>query len=147
MTCTIRPATDAELDAITALEAASFPSPWKREFFRNELRAPGRYNRVVMDEREHLVGYLFSMYVLDEMHINKIAVDHRLRRTGVATAIMEDCFRFARSHELRMISLEVRESNTGARRFYEALSFHTAYRRPNYYPDNETALVMSRELA
>ena len=38
----IRNAGTRDLDAIHALEVRAFPSPWRREFFENELRASGR---------------------------------------------------------------------------------------------------------
>lgn len=142
----IRPATDAEIDAIASLESEAFPFPWKGEFFRGEIRASGRFNRVVVDDRGMLAGYLFSMLVLDELHINKIAVRPELRRRGIARALMDECFDFARQKGVQLLSLEVRETNDEAREFYHSLSFRLAYRRPSYYPDGEAALVMTRTL-
>jgi ribosomal-protein-alanine N-acetyltransferase len=144
---TIIAATTAHLEAIAALEKASFPSPWKRDFFASEISAPGRYNRVAWDEeRDELVAYLFAMFLFDEMHINKIAVLASLRRQGVAALLMGECFDFAEAHAVQSISLEVRESNVGAVGFYRRLQFSPVYRRRNYYPDGEAALVMTRVL-
>lgn len=136
----------ADLDAIARLEAAAFKAPWRRAFFESELNAPGRYNRVARSQ-EQLVGYLFSMYFLDEMHVNKIAVSESMRRKGIALALMDDCIAFARSHEVRSVSLEVRESNRAAQLFYEKLRFRPTYVRQRYYPDGEAAVVMTAELS
>ena len=142
----IRPAGRADVDSITLLEAVSFDSPWRREFFENELVAPGRYNRVVLDPAGLFLGYLFSMYILDEMHVNKIAVIEEWRRKGIARALMKDSLRFALDNRIRQVSLEVRESNQGAVEFYRTLFFDTVYRRNAYYPNGEAAIVMTRVL-
>ena len=138
-------ATAADLDAIAKLEGASFKAPWRKAFFESELNAPGRYNRVAR-AGEGVVGYLFSMYFLDEMHVNKIAVSEPMRRRGIALALMDDCISFARAHDVRSVSLEVRESNRAAQLFYEKLRFRPTYIRQRYYPDGESAVVMTAEL-
>lgn len=138
----IRPAGFADLDAVTALEHAAFPAPWKREFFDAELRATTRFNRVAVDPSGRVVGYVFAMYYLDEMHVNKIATVEEYRRAGVATALMKECTEFSLANGIRTISLEVRQSNSGAQAFYRRLSFTPVYVRPNYYPDGEAAVVM-----
>jgi [ribosomal protein S18]-alanine N-acetyltransferase len=141
----IRPATSGDLDAVHAIESASFPAPWRREFFESELTAPGRFTLVAM-RGDTVIGYLFAMWIFDEMHINKIAVTADERRKGIAQALMDRCFEFAREHEVEMISLEVRESNDAAQAFYRQLEFESVYVRPRYYPDNESAVVMTRRM-
>jgi ribosomal-protein-alanine N-acetyltransferase len=141
----IAAATGADLGAIHRIERDSFPAPWRREFFENELTADWRYCRVAK-RGGAIVGYLFAMWLFDEMHINKIAVAASERRKGVADALMEDCFAFARMRNIRTISLEVRESNDGAQEFYRHLEFQSSYVRPRYYPDGESAVVMTREI-
>jgi ribosomal-protein-alanine N-acetyltransferase len=141
----IRPAATRDIAAIHQLERSSFPAPWRREFFESELRAEGRFNLVVF-HRDDLLGYVFAMWFLDEMHINKIAVAEIERRRGVATRLMDGCFEFARNNSIQTLSLEVRKSNRGAQKFYEHLQFRAAYVRPRYYPDGEAAVVMTRSL-
>ncbi len=141
----IRPAIDADLDAVHRLESAAFPVPWRREFFESELHASGRFNLVAI-RRGKLVGYVFAMWIFDEMHVNKIAVVPSLRRKGIANALMDRCFDFACEKGIRSMSLEVRESNRGAQDFYRKLDFRASYLRPRYYPDGESAVVMTKEL-
>jgi ribosomal protein S18 acetylase RimI-like enzyme len=80
------------------------------------------------------------------MHVNKIAVDERERRQGTALALMQECTEFALRNDIRTISLEVRQTISGAQAFYERLGFASLYVRPRYYPDGEAAVVMTREL-
>lgn len=134
-----------DLDAIHRLEVASFPSPWRREFFEGELHASGRLS-LTAKRRGVLVGYLFAMWFFDEMHVNKIAVEEHERRQGIALTLMNQCLAFAREHGVKSVALEVRKSNSGAQAFYEMLDFEPLYARPRYYPDGETAVVMVRKI-
>ncbi len=143
----VRSATHDDLDEVVRLESLSFPVPWRREYFVSEIDAIGRFNLVVTTATEALAGYVFSMFFLDEMHINKIAVDPSLRRQGIAALLMDECFAFARLNDVATISLEVRESNEGARALYRSLGFAESYRRPQYYPDGEAAIVMTCAVA
>jgi ribosomal-protein-alanine N-acetyltransferase len=141
----IRPATKADVDAIHRIESVSFPAPWRREFFSTELTAEGRFNLVAVRDGV-VIGYLFAMWIFDEMHVNKIAVAADARRQGIADALMERCFAFAREHDVASIALEVRLSNSGAQEFYKHLDFKSSYLRPRYYPDGEAAVVMVLEI-
>jgi len=141
----IVPATAADVDAIHRIESASFPAPWRREFFLGEATADGRFNLVAKKDGV-VVGYLFAMWIFEEMHVNKIAVEEGERRKGIADALMARCFAFARENEIETIALEVRQSNTGAQDFYRHLDFQDSYLRPRYYPDGEAAVVMIREI-
>jgi ribosomal-protein-alanine N-acetyltransferase len=141
----IAAATRADVDAVHRIEEASFPAPWRREFFSAEISAEGRYNLVAKRD-DIVIGYLFAMWIFDEMHVNKIAVIEPERRKGVAAALMERCFAFAREHDITSIALEVRKSNQGAQDFYRGLDFKASYVRPRYYPDGESAVVMILEL-
>lgn len=142
---TIAVATEADLAAIHKLEVASFPSPWRREFFEGELQASGRL-ALTAKKRGALVAYLFAMWFFDEMHVNKIAVEEHERRQGIALELMNRCITFARAHGVTSIVLEVRKSNRGAQEFYASLDFEPLYLRPRYYPDGESAVVMVRKV-
>ncbi|MGZ4810755.1 MAG: ribosomal protein S18-alanine N-acetyltransferase [Thermoanaerobaculia bacterium] len=141
----VRAAAAGDVEAITALEQRAFVAPWRREFFDSEILSDGRFN-LVARRGDALLGYLFAMWFFDEMHINKIAVAEDARRHGIASMLMERCVAFAKANGIRMISLEVRKSNTSAQEFYRYLEFRTAYIRPRYYPDGEAAVVMMLNL-
>jgi ribosomal-protein-alanine N-acetyltransferase len=141
----IEAATRADVDAVHRIEEASFPAPWRREFFIAELTADGRYS-IVARRGGAVIGYLFAMWIFDEMHVNKIAVVESERRRGIADALMAHCFAFAREQNVETISLEVRKSNAGAQEFYRHLGFASSYVRRHYYPDGEAAVVMTRRV-
>lgn len=89
------------------------------------------------------VGFLVSWHVADEVHVLNIATSMRLRRRGIATALMREALRYAASHHVRIILLEVRRSNRAALRLYRQLGFTAMGVRPGYYSDNgEDAIEM-----
>ena len=141
----IATATDADLDAILRIERDSFPIPWCREFFAEELKVEGRLNLVAWRDGA-IVGYLFATWIFDEMHVNKIAVAAPARREGIADILMGEALAFARAHAIVVIALEVRQSNDGAQAFYRHLGFADTYLRRRYYPDGEAAVVMTLHL-
>lgn len=141
----IERATAADVDAVHRIEEGSFPSPWRRDFFVSELAADHRFN-IVARRDGAVIGYLFAMWICDELHVNKIAVDAGMRRQGIADRLMANCLEFARANEVRTISLEVRQSNRSAQEFYRQLGFASSYIRPRYYPDGESAVVLTREV-
>jgi ribosomal-protein-alanine N-acetyltransferase len=143
---TTRHAIRADLDAVAALEWRAFPVPWKREYFEVEIGAPYRYNRVAIGPKGELAGYVFCAFAGGELHVNKIAVDERHRRHGVASLLMDEVLAFAEANRIEEVYLEVRVSNRAARIFYEALGFHETGRRSRYYLDGEDALVMVRSV-
>lgn len=138
----IRAADRGDLDAVQRIEAESFPEPWRRHFFEAELGAPGRICLVARAEGK-VVAYLFAMVIVDELHINKIAVAASHRREGIAGALMHRCLQLADERGVETLILEVRRSNSGAQLFYRQLGFEAAYIRPRYYPDGESAVVMA----
>lgn len=145
----------SDVDAIVAIESAEFPVPWRRDYFSQEIDQPQRYNRVIRRPRElagrfghsqEAVAYLFSSYLLDEMHINKIATRRDLWSLGLARHLMARAFEFAATRGINLMTLEVRSSNRRAIEFYERHDFSGVYVRREYYQDCEDALVMHRLL-
>lgn len=136
-----------ELEGLLAVEAASFTNPWTREMYLAELENRGvSYFYLAKDQTGHIVGFCTFWRVLDELHINNLAVLPEYRRQGVASAILARVFAEARALGANRATLEVRRSNRGAQQLYEHLGFTVAGVRRGYYshPD-EDALVLWRE--
>jgi ribosomal-protein-alanine N-acetyltransferase len=139
----IRQLTYADLPQVIAIERRAFPTPWSLAMFVLELSKPsGICLAAVMEDR--LVGYLVCSRYDTVWHLMNIAVDDRLRRQGIATALLEHLFELA-DKPSEQYTLEVRTSNDEAIRLYERFGFRTAGRRRAYYHDNrEDALIMWR---
>ncbi len=140
--------TEADLDAVVAIEAASFTSPWPREIFRQELHDPDLAHlfvaRVAAGERQgHIAGYACAWLITDELHITNFAVHPDFRRQHVGQQLLAGVLTRARELGARQAILEVRASNRGAQRLYARFGFAPVAVRKRYYSDNhEDAIVM-----
>jgi [ribosomal protein S18]-alanine N-acetyltransferase len=140
---TIRRLTYADLPQVIAIERRAFPTPWSLAMFVLELSKPSGVCLAATREGK-LVGYLVCSRYDTVWHLMNVAVDDRLVRRGIATALIERLFELADGPG-EQFTLEVRTSNEAAIRLYEKFGFRSAGRRRGYYHDNrEDALIMWR---
>ena len=140
-------ATVEELDAILAIEEASFTNPWTHAMYLAELEHPDTsFFYLARDPEGTVAGFCSCWRVLDELHINNLAVWPDRRRAGVGSALLAHTLREgARLGAVRAL-LEVRASNGEARALYERFGFSVSGIRRGYYSHPvEDALVLSRE--
>ena len=137
----------AEIDAILAVERASFTNPWTREMYLAELDHQGvAFFYVARDAGRRVVGFCSFWRVLDELHVNNLAVLPEYRRQGVASALLARVLEAGASMGSRRATLEVRHSNDAARRLYGGFGFVVAGIRRAYYTNPiEDALVLYRD--
>jgi ribosomal-protein-alanine N-acetyltransferase len=142
-----RLAADADLEPILDLEARSFTNPWPREMLARELaESPVSRMFVLRTAGRPAAAFCLCWVVIDELHINTVAVDPDLRRHGLATELMRHVIDDAVRCGARRATLEVRRSNTAAIRLYERLGFAVCAERPRYYSNpEEDALILWRE--
>jgi ribosomal-protein-alanine N-acetyltransferase len=139
----IRRLTYADLPNVIAIERRAFPTPWSLAMFVLELSKPSGICLAALQE-DHLVGYVVCSRYDTVWHLMNVAVDDRLLRRGIATALLTQLFELADRPNVQY-TLEVRTSNDGAIRLYEGFGFRAAGRRRAYYHDNrEDALIMWR---
>jgi ribosomal-protein-alanine N-acetyltransferase len=145
-TLQIRRLAYADLPQVIAIERRAFPTPWSLAMFVLELSKPsGICLAALRDDR--IVGYLVCSRYDTVWHLMNVAVDERLRRDGIATALLERLFERADRPGVQY-TLEVRLSNEPAIALYERFGFHSAGLRRGYYHDNkEDALIMWRTVA
>ena len=120
--------------------------PWTREMYVRELQNPDvSFLYVLRIPGEGVVAFCSFWLVLDELHINNLAVRGEFRGRGVGTALLEHVIQAGASRGADRATLEVRRSNAPARRLYERLGFAVAATRPNYYVSPpEDALILWR---
>ena len=136
----------ADLDDIVAIEKASFTNPWTRDMYVRELQNPDvSFLYVLRMPEQGIVAFCSFWLVLDEMHINNLAVHDQFRGRGLGTMLLEHAIEAGARRGAERATLEVRRSNTPARRLYERLNFEVAATRPNYYVSPpEDALILWR---
>jgi [ribosomal protein S18]-alanine N-acetyltransferase len=133
----------ADLPQVIAIERRAFPTPWSLAMFVLELSKPsGVCLAGLRDGR--LVGYLVCSRYDTVWHLMNVAVEPKLQRQGIASALIERLFELADGPS-EQYTLEVRTSNDAAIKLYETFGFKAAGRRRAYYHDNrEDALIMWR---
>ena len=138
----------ADLDSVLEIEAASFTNPWTREMYVAEMsNRDSAHILIARDEAGHAVGFCSYWIVLDELHVNNLAVLPEQRRTGIGSALLVRLLSEAEARGVRQIFLEVRRSNGPATALYERFGFALVGTRPGYYTQPaEDALVLSRSV-
>lgn len=138
---------EMDLEGILEIDASSFQKPWGREMLKKELSRPGLTHIFVVRSTEvRVVGYCAAWVVVDELHINSVAVRSDWRGRGAARALIDYVLDWSRSKNVYRATLEVRRSNERARALYKRLNFKLAGIRRNYYSNpREDALILSRE--
>jgi len=126
-----------DLDAVTAIEAATFARPWSRDSFRQELErnVAARYLVAVKDGR--VVGYAGAWIILDESHITNIAIAEEYRGRGIGKALTAALLQYLSNLGACYATLEVRVSNVRAQNLYKGLGFISVGKRKRYYEDNQ----------
>jgi tRNA (guanine37-N1)-methyltransferase len=149
---TVRPAVPADLDALAALAALTFPlacppgsTPEDQQAFISAVLSPERFESylaspdrsvLVADEDGTLVGYTMlvltaptdpevraSLTLAPTVELSKCYVHPDHHGAGVAHALMASSLDVARSHGAAGIWLGVNQQNARARAFYERSGF------------------------
>jgi GNAT superfamily N-acetyltransferase len=98
-------ASPADIDAILAIEEASFTNPWTRDMYLAEFENEGvSFFYLAKDASGLVVGFCSFWRVLDELHINNLAVAPAERGGGVGRR----CSRRSRRCDVRRPSGDAR---------------------------------------
>jgi [ribosomal protein S18]-alanine N-acetyltransferase len=135
-----------DLDRILEIERASFPQPYSRDIFEEELTLDIAYP-MVLRLGGIIVGFIDYWVVKNEIHLINVAVDVAYRHQGWGSFLVEHLEKAAYQHEATKIFLDVRESNLAAIQLYQKFGYKKVGVRRRYYSDNgENALVMAKHL-
>jgi ribosomal-protein-alanine N-acetyltransferase len=145
----IRTAAAADVPYIRALEQqAETAAHWaEREYdalFATE--APPRIALVATSDADAsgVIGFAIARCAAAEWEIENVVVAPEKRRRGVGIKIIRELLLRAESAGGTSVLLEVRDSNTAARRLYEKLGFSQQGRRGKYYRNpEEDALLLT----
>lgn len=135
---------EEDLDEVVEVERESFSNPWSRQMFLWEMQNAGvSYAYVLRTPEWRVAGFCTVWLVLDEVHINNLAVRPQLRGRGAGRALLIFVLRQAATLGARQATLEVRRSNAAALKLYGGLGFRVEGTRRNYYSSPvEDALIL-----
>jgi ribosomal-protein-alanine N-acetyltransferase len=154
MSLVVRPFHSEDLESVCRIEEVSFMKPWPETFFTYMHGKASDLFLVAIAEGS-LLGYvvgeirdiIFSgvPHRFKIGHILNIAVDTKLRRRSVGLRLMEEIESRFKNRNATKVTLEVRESNTAARSFYNRCGYDEIGRVRAYYP-NEDAVIMNKTI-
>jgi ribosomal-protein-alanine N-acetyltransferase len=138
-----------EIDEIARLQSETFTNPWSADSLRWEIENTDVARLYVLRVDGALVGFCACWVILDELHINSLAIAHAWRRKGLASRLLREVCRDARESGATQATLEVRRSNTAALALYESLGFTSEGVRADYYqsPREDALVLWCRNLA
>lgn len=138
----IRELTEADVEAVSRLEAATFSMPWSAGDFLEMVKADYAYYYVAEADGE-IAGCCGIRNMAGEGEITNVAVAEAFRRKGIGRAMLEYMLERAKEAGIGACTLEVRISNLPAIRLYETLGFQGEGIRPRFYEKPaEDALIM-----
>ncbi|MGC2871868.1 ribosomal protein S18-alanine N-acetyltransferase [Ihubacter sp. mB4P-1] len=140
----IRLGTAADVDDMADLEQRCFDDPWSEQALAEDMENP-RCLYVVAELDGRVVGYVGFWAIVDEGHINNVAVSPDFRRRRIGAALIEEALRLGTELGLVNYTLEVRAGNEAAIGLYEKFGFEAVGVRPHYYEvGGEDAVIMWR---
>lgn len=142
----VRPMELSDVEAVAALEQEAFAVPWSPSILRAGVRSDlDRF--YVLELGGEVCGYGAMRILLDEGELLRIAVAAAFRRKGLARLLMDRMLGDAKEGGVTAFTLEVRESNHGARRLYESYGFLSEAIRKDYYsnPKEDAVIMWKRE--
>ncbi len=144
----MRAMTQADVDAVLAIEQAVQAYPWTRANFDDALDN-GYICRVDEADSGEIRGYAVLMPVVDEAELLTIGVAAAQQRRGLGRAILGEMLEAARGRNIRRVFLEVCSSNVAAIALYRSAGFSEIGVRRGYYRNaggSEDAITMMCEL-
>ena len=140
-----------DIEQVLAIEEVSFKAPWSRTLFLEELVCKDASDYVVKltgsEKHEPVIAYICSRIIGCEMSILRIAVSPEWRILGIASWLLDKCFKMTRDKGVTSVLLEVRDSNRAAIALYNKSGFTQIGKRRNYYSETgEDALIFMKKL-
>lgn len=139
-------ATAADVQSVAAIEQSAFSDPWSHQSFAELVDNTSAFfgvARVAGDQS--VVGYVVAWFVLDEAEIANLAVRPSNWGQRVGGALLDAALQESAIRGVRTVYLEMRDSNSRARRLYQARGFTEFGRRRNYYRRPQEDAVLWRK--
>ena len=144
----IHPMRESHLPWIMPIEQSVYQFPWTEAIFNDCLRV-GYSSWVVTNTIGEVLAYGLLSMAVGEAHLLNLCVDSAHQRKGLARHLLQHLIRVASHAQIEVIFLEVRKSNSAARKLYRSFDFQQVGVRPGYYPaadGREDALVLELRL-
>lgn len=138
---------EIDIDEVLEIERASFPSPWSKRMFLNELSNPNSRIILAKGEKDEILGFICFWKVAGEVHILNLAAHPGNRRQGIGKRLLAHVIETSIADGAGLLALEVRSRNRAAISFYKSFGFKEVGTRKGYYTDTgDDAVLMDLDL-
>lgn len=146
----VRPFRAPDMERILQIERASFgPDAYDRNLFAELFHNSGGLFLVAVTAGR-ICGYMVTCMrgrrAPDAAELVSVAINPASRGKGAASSLLRNTLRRLRSRGASRLSLMVKVTNEGARRFYEKNGFRRIRKVAGYYEDGTDGLLMTRGL-
>ena len=90
----VRKAERGDAEAVAKLEQICFAAPWSEEALIRDMTENEMAAYVVAEYEEQIVGYVGLWIIIDEGHINNVAVSPQYRRQHIASRLIDKMLRW-----------------------------------------------------
>lgn len=147
----VRVARPADAGPLAAIDGRVNVNPWSEQQFTAACSGVDSQpaSALVVAEGDRVDGFVVIFQVLDEASIHSIAVEPAHQGKGLGQMLLNAALVQMQQAGAMRCLLEVRQSNSAARRLYQRSGFTLDGVRKSYYPTEggrEDALLMSREI-
>ena len=125
---------------------------WSEQQYESLIQAndPAVSKLALVAERQEgsvILAFLIAKHVAPEWELENIVVDPQMQGKGIGTRLLDELLARAKQSNSDAVFLEVRESNTPARKLYQKLGFEETGRRKSYYSNPlEDAILYCKTL-
>ncbi len=136
---------ETDIPRLMEIEKECFSTPWTASMFMCQIRLVDISANLVFIEGGVIAGYVIAWFGYEEMHLLSIGVMPASRGLGLAEKLLDEAMKRSKKAGGIKVILEVRASNSRARRFYQKMGFRRVGVRKGYYSESgEDALVLER---
>ena len=140
----IKQINEKDIDVCYELDSNTI-SLWSKKQWTNEFKKEGiKVFGILLSNL--LIGICVFHVVLDEAQINFFAINHKYRKKGFGTYLMNYLIKECEQLNISKLFLEVSHNNFIAEKFYSRFNFSTVGIRRNYYKDGSDALLKEKKL-
>ena len=146
MSIHIKEMTITDLEEIKDILYSDFDDFWTYSILKEEIESKNSYFIVGKNDSNEIVGFAGIKVIVDEADIINIVTRRDFRQMGVASSLLEYLIDYAKSINLKKITLEVNENNLSAIHLYDKFNFDNIGIRKKYYNGESDAFIMSKNL-
>jgi ribosomal-protein-alanine N-acetyltransferase len=131
------------IEQIYNIEKASFKESYTKQFLKYLLKiCPNTFLIATINGMP--IGYIVTLIQEKKAKLISLAIAPEWRKMGFGECLIKRILERIKSYDARDISLEVRETNYNAISLYKKLGFRIEGKIPNYYENQESALIFHK---